>query len=86
MLDVSDNEAAEVLARHVGLAVSGEGSFEAGAAAVLQTLRGLGVAVDGARVYDGSGLSRDNRLDPDTLLDVLRVALEPASPRPRRQR
>ena len=35
VLEVSDNEAAEVLARHVGLAVSGEGSFEAGAAAVL---------------------------------------------------
>ena len=80
MLNVSDNEAAEVLARHVGLAVSGEGSFEAGTAAVLQTLRGLGVAVDDARVYDGSGLSRENRLSPETLLDVLRVALEPRHP------
>ena len=80
VLTVSDNEAAEVLARHVGLAVSGEGSFEAGTAAVLQTLRGLGVAVDDARVYDGSGLSRENRLNPETLLDVLRVALEPRHP------
>ena len=42
-LAVSDNQAAEVLARHVGLAERQEGSFEAGAAAVLEVLRGLGV-------------------------------------------
>jgi D-alanyl-D-alanine carboxypeptidase/D-alanyl-D-alanine-endopeptidase (penicillin-binding protein 4) len=80
VLTVSDNEAAEVLARHVGLAVSGEGSFDAGVAAVMRTLRELGVATDDARVYDGSGLSRENRLGPETLLDVLRVALEPRHP------
>jgi D-alanyl-D-alanine carboxypeptidase/D-alanyl-D-alanine-endopeptidase (penicillin-binding protein 4) len=74
VLLVSDNEAAEVLARHVGLATAGTGSFEAGVAGVLRTLRGLGVRTDGARVLDGSGLSRENRLDPDTLLDVLRLA------------
>ena len=38
LLDVSDNEAAEVLAHHVGLAVSGDGSFAGGAAGVLSTL------------------------------------------------
>ena len=75
VLNVSDNEAAEVLARHVGLAVSGEGSFEAGAAAVLQhAARARRRASTTPRVYDGSGLSRENRLDPETLLDVLRVA------------
>ena len=30
--------------------------------------------VRGAEVYDGSGLSRDNRLDPDTITAVLQVA------------
>ena len=74
VLSVSDNEGAEVLARHVGLAVSGEGSSAAGADAVLSTLRRLGVRTDGATVYDGSGLSRKDRIDPDTLVDVLRVA------------
>ncbi len=74
VLTTSDNEAAEVLARHVGLAVSGTGSFAAGVAGIKQTLAGLGVPLAGARLYDGSGLARDDRLDPATLLGVLRVA------------
>ncbi|MGH3308163.1 MAG: D-alanyl-D-alanine carboxypeptidase/D-alanyl-D-alanine endopeptidase [Nocardioides sp.] len=74
VLEVSDNEGAEVLARHVGLAVSGKGSSAAGTDAVISTLRRLGVRTAGAEVYDGSGLSRKNRIDPDTLVDVLRLA------------
>jgi len=74
VLTTSDNEAAEVLARHVGLAVSGTGSFAAGVAGIKSTLAGLGVPLTGAMVYDGSGLSRDDRLDPATLLGTLRVA------------
>ncbi|GAB2871445.1 D-alanyl-D-alanine carboxypeptidase/D-alanyl-D-alanine endopeptidase [Nocardioides pacificus] len=81
VLDVSDNEAAEVLAHHVGIAVSGEGSFTAGAAGVVQTLRRLGVPLARDLVYDGSGLSRENRLDAVTLLDVLRVAASSEHPR-----
>jgi D-alanyl-D-alanine carboxypeptidase/D-alanyl-D-alanine-endopeptidase (penicillin-binding protein 4) len=80
VLTVSDNEGAEVLARQVGLAVSDEGSFEAGVAAVLRTLRRLDVDTSTARVYDGSGLSRDNRLDPNTLVDVLRAAAAQTHP------
>lgn len=79
-LTVSDNDAAEVLAHQVGLAVEGSGSFRAGAAAVKQTLSGLGVPLDGARIYDGSGLSRDDRLDPRTLLAVLQLAADPGHP------
>ena len=37
-LETSDNEAAEVLARHVGLAVDDDGSFTGGARAVRQVL------------------------------------------------
>jgi D-alanyl-D-alanine carboxypeptidase/D-alanyl-D-alanine-endopeptidase (penicillin-binding protein 4) len=80
VLETSDNEAAEVLARHVGLAVSGAGSFAAGTRAVLDTLTELGVPVRGAEVYDGSGLSRDNRVDPDTITAVLEVATADAHP------
>ncbi len=77
VLDVSDNEAAEVLAHHVGLAVAGEGSFEGGRAGVAETLAGLGVDLTGERVYDGSGLSRRSRLQLGTLVDVLRVVASP---------
>jgi serine-type D-Ala-D-Ala carboxypeptidase/endopeptidase (penicillin-binding protein 4) len=80
VLEVSDNEGAEVLARHVGLEVAGKGSSAAGTRAVLSTLRGLGVRTAGAKVYDGSGLSRDDRIDPDTLVDVLRVAASDEHP------
>ncbi len=74
VLAVSDNEGAEVLARHVGLAVLDDGSFAGGAQGIRRTLSGLGVPLAGAVIRDGSGLSRDNRLRPATLIEVLRVA------------
>jgi len=77
---VSDNEAAEVLAHHVGLAVSGTGSARAGAAGVRETLTGLGVRLGQDVIRDGSGLSREDRLTATTLIDVLRVAASPDHP------
>jgi D-alanyl-D-alanine carboxypeptidase/D-alanyl-D-alanine-endopeptidase (penicillin-binding protein 4) len=73
VLQVSDNEAAEVLAHQVGLAVTGSGSFAGGVAGLRKTLAGLGIPLTGDRLYDGSGLSRDDRLSPVTLLAVLRL-------------
>jgi D-alanyl-D-alanine carboxypeptidase/D-alanyl-D-alanine-endopeptidase (penicillin-binding protein 4) len=73
-LEVSDNQAAEVLARHVGQAERQEGSFRAGAASVLDVLERLGVPVAGDQLYDGSGLSRRNRLREETLAGVLGLA------------
>ncbi|WP_110180493.1 D-alanyl-D-alanine carboxypeptidase/D-alanyl-D-alanine-endopeptidase [Nocardioides solisilvae] len=81
MVDVSDNETAEVLAHHVGLATSGVGSFEAGAAGTRQALADLGVDLGADELYDGSGLSRDNRLSAATLVAVLRLAASPEHPR-----
>jgi D-alanyl-D-alanine carboxypeptidase/D-alanyl-D-alanine-endopeptidase (penicillin-binding protein 4) len=78
ILDVSDNEGAEVVAHQVGLAVSGTGSFEAGAAGVLDTLGGLGIDVSGDEVYDGSGLSRRNRVATTTMLALIQHAAGPA--------
>src|SRR3546814_1975983 len=40
----------------------------------------LGVPTQGATTYDGSGLSRADRLDPDTLTAVLEVAASPDRP------
>ena len=79
-LSVSDNNAAEVLARQVALKVGDDPSFSGGAAAVFKVLRELGVDVAGSRIFDGSGLSRKNRLTPTTLLDVLRTAASPEHP------
>ena len=77
VLQTSDNEGAEVLAHQVGLAVTGRGSFTAGVAGVTKTLAGLGIDLHGAKVYDGSGLSRDDRIDVRTLVQLLQYDAAP---------
>jgi D-alanyl-D-alanine carboxypeptidase/D-alanyl-D-alanine-endopeptidase (penicillin-binding protein 4) len=74
VIAVSDNEAAEVLAHHVGLVESSDASFTGGAQASIDVVRRLGVPTQGSAVYDGSGLSRADRLSPDTLIGLLRLA------------
>lgn len=74
VLEVSDNEAAEVLAHQVAVAEGRPATFEGGATAVTAVLERLGVDTTGDRIYDGSGLSREDRLTPETLLSVLEVA------------
>ncbi len=80
VLRYSDNEGAEVLARQTGIAVSGDGSFDGGTAAVRRTLTGLGIDLRGARILDGSGLSRHDRLEAATLVSVLQVAASTSHP------
>lgn len=75
---VSDNEASEVLLRHVALASGSPGTFRDGSRAVLEVLERLGVPTARVRLYDGSGLSRENRIPPATLLAVLRQAVSGA--------
>jgi D-alanyl-D-alanine carboxypeptidase/D-alanyl-D-alanine-endopeptidase (penicillin-binding protein 4) len=70
-LDVSDNTAAEVIGHHVGLTEGYPGSFAGGVRAVRRVLGTLGIDTTADRMYDGSGLSRSDRLDPQTLIDVL---------------
>ncbi len=81
VVEVSDNEGAEVLARQVAVAEGRPATFAGGAAAVRDVLRRIGVDVDGVRTYDGSGLSRSDRLAPRTLLSVIRTASSPSHPR-----
>jgi D-alanyl-D-alanine carboxypeptidase/D-alanyl-D-alanine-endopeptidase (penicillin-binding protein 4) len=80
VLEVSDNEGAEVLFRHVALAEGRSGSFRGGAKAVTGVLGELGVDTSGGTILDGSGLSRRNRLSPATLLAVLTTAASPDHP------
>jgi D-alanyl-D-alanine carboxypeptidase/D-alanyl-D-alanine-endopeptidase (penicillin-binding protein 4) len=79
-LEVSDNEAAEVLLRQAALAAGRPGSFTAGVATVRATMRTLGVDLAGARIFDGSGLSRDDRLPIMSLVQVLQAAARPSEP------
>ena len=80
ILEVSDNEGAEVLARQTALAEQKPASFAGGAAAVRSVLGDLGIDLAGDRTYDGSGLSRHDLLTPQTLLSVIRVASSPEEP------
>lgn len=73
-LAVSDNNAAEVLAHQVARATGAGASFTGAASAVHTVLAGLGVPLAGSVIRDGSGLSRQNRLTPQALLAVLRLA------------
>ena len=74
MLSVSDNDAAEVLLRHVALAAGRPGSAVEGARAVRAELIELGAWTDSTRILDGSGLARENVLPASTLVRVLRLA------------
>ena len=80
VLQVSDNEGAEVLARQTGIAVNGHGSFDGGSAAVRQVLTGLGIDLQDATIYDGSGLARADRLDATSLVSVLQLASSAGHP------
>jgi D-alanyl-D-alanine carboxypeptidase/D-alanyl-D-alanine-endopeptidase (penicillin-binding protein 4) len=81
VLEASDNEGAEVLARQVAIARGLPGSSVDAATAVTTTLGELGVPTTGITVYDGSGLSRQNRIEPAALTALLRTAADPAYPR-----
>ena len=80
VLQYSDNEGAEVLAHQVGLAVEGEASYNGGVRGVRSTMRGLGIDLHDATIQDGSGLSRHDRLDAESLVEVLQLASAPGRP------
>jgi D-alanyl-D-alanine carboxypeptidase/D-alanyl-D-alanine-endopeptidase (penicillin-binding protein 4) len=77
VIGASYNEGAEVLLRQAALGAGRPGSFAAGVATVRATMRRLGVPLGGAVIYDGSGLSRHDRLPLAALLDLLAVAARP---------
>jgi D-alanyl-D-alanine carboxypeptidase/D-alanyl-D-alanine-endopeptidase (penicillin-binding protein 4) len=67
----SDNFTAEMLLKHLGAVVRGNGSSAAGTAAVMDVLREAGIPVDAVRLADGSGLSLLDRLTVRTLAELL---------------
>jgi len=80
VLEVSDNEGAEVLLRHIGLATGRAGSFVGGTTGMRATLTGLGVPWRDVVTYDGSGLSRDNAVTLAAEMAVLSLGADPDHP------
>lgn len=74
LLAESDNSAADVVQRQLAIGEGRPASFEGGTAAMKSVLTSIGVPWSGVRTYDGSGLSRDNRVTLRAELAVLRLA------------
>jgi D-alanyl-D-alanine carboxypeptidase/D-alanyl-D-alanine-endopeptidase (penicillin-binding protein 4) len=73
----SDNLAAELFTRELGVRVANQGTTAAGTKVTGDKLRELGVPVDGLALIDGSGLDRGNRVSCTTLLTVLGLGARP---------
>jgi serine-type D-Ala-D-Ala carboxypeptidase/endopeptidase (penicillin-binding protein 4) len=80
MLSESDNVIAEMLARQVALAKKQPASYSGAAKAVKDVLNGLGVPRSEIQLSDGSGFSRQDKVTPSALTDLLRIAALPAHP------
>jgi len=80
MLQESNNVIAENLARHVAIAEGKPATFGGAADAVMTELRRLGVTT-GISLVDGSGLSPDDAIAPQTLVRILALAASPGAPR-----
>ena len=73
MLTESNNVIAENLARHVAIALGLPATYAGAAAAELTELRRLGITPP-ASLVDGSGLSPEDKIAPETLVRVLAAA------------
>jgi len=74
MLQESNNVIAENLARHVAIALGLPATFAGGAGAGLAELRRLGITTP-ISLVDGSGLSPQDAIAPETLVRVLSLAV-----------
>ena len=70
----SSNIGAELLLKQLGSHASGDGTTQAGAEAVVQTLQNSGIAVEDLRIRDGSGLAESGRVTCAALAAVLEAA------------
>ena len=77
----SDNFAAEILLKHLGVLTHQQGTSARGAAVVRSTLAAAGVPLTGVRIVDGSGLSPYDRLTAQSLVAILRAAWDDAEVR-----
>ncbi len=81
MLSRSESNVAEVLFRQIAVASNAPASWSGAIAASKSSLAALGVDASNVRIYDGSGLSRLDRLTPRFLVDLLRAVRFKQGPR-----
>ncbi|NYE73044.1 D-alanyl-D-alanine carboxypeptidase/D-alanyl-D-alanine endopeptidase [Microlunatus parietis] len=74
VLLTSDNDGAEVLFRHLAVAADRPGSIDEAQQQLEESLTELKAWDKESEVYDGSGLSRQNRVPAEVLVAVLRAA------------
>lgn len=78
MIKVSDNNYAETLLRMTALAAGRPATFDGGTEVVREVLsERYGVSLDNYEIYDGSGLSRANRIPAAALAQILELLTEP---------
>ncbi|MCW2800438.1 MAG: dacB [Aeromicrobium sp.] len=76
LIRTSDNEAAEVMLRHVAIAAQRPATFDGGGEAVKLALAAARIDTSGLKLFDGSGLSRRDLVAPATLAEILHAASE----------
>ena len=76
----SDNALTEILARQAAYRSGARTDFAAVGAWVVTQVAALGLATDGVRLLDASGLSRENRVRADLLADVLVLGYDGTHP------
>ena len=83
LLEHSDNELAEAVARQTAIATGQPSSFAGGAQATLNVLSQNGFDISGVSLNDGSGLSTLNKVPAKLLAQLLSVAAAPEGKDPR---
>jgi serine-type D-Ala-D-Ala carboxypeptidase/endopeptidase (penicillin-binding protein 4) len=81
MLLPSDNDYAEALHRLVALKMGYAATWSGASAAQRKVLLGLGIDLGTSKLYDGSGLSRSDRLTARQLVSVLSLPLDGNHPK-----
>jgi D-alanyl-D-alanine carboxypeptidase/D-alanyl-D-alanine-endopeptidase (penicillin-binding protein 4) len=77
MVRSSDNLTAELITRELGRQTAGEGTTAAGTGMVVREVSRLGVATEGLRLIDGSGLDVGNRATCGQLAATLDLGVQP---------
>ncbi len=71
MMKPSQNQMAEMFLKTIGLETTGVGSADSGLRTVRSRMQEWGVANDGYALRDGSGLTRNNFISPESITRIL---------------